>query len=71
MPTDQALSLCPQTKLNDELNHDKDSYSVQTGFWVQCYCWVERSAYVALGCMLGYVALMCWGIFWCSDMLCE
>ena len=42
MPTDQALSLCPQTKLNDELNHDKDSYSVPTGFWDQSY-WGERS----------------------------
>ena len=43
MPTDQALSLCPQTKLSNELNHDKDSYSVPTGFWDQGY-WGERSA---------------------------
>ena len=43
MPINQALSLCPQTKLNDELNHDKDSHSVPTGFWDQGY-WGERSA---------------------------
>ena len=28
MPTDQALSLCPQTKLSDELNHDKAKVAV-------------------------------------------
>ena len=42
MPTDQAVSLCTQTKL-DELNHDKGTYSVPTGFWDQGY-WGERSA---------------------------
>ena len=42
MPTDQALSLCPQTKLSDELNHDKDSYSVPKGFWDQGF-WGEGS----------------------------
>ena len=44
MPTDQALSLSPQTKLNDvRRNHDKDWYSVPTGFWEQGY-WGEGSA---------------------------
>ena len=38
MPTDQALSLCPQTKLD----HDKGTYSVPTGFWDQGY-WGEGS----------------------------
>eukprot|EP00964_Phaeocystis_antarctica_P009909 scaffold5380_cov62-Phaeocystis_antarctica.AAC.1 len=28
MPTDQALSLCPQTKFSDELNHDKAKVAV-------------------------------------------
>ena len=36
------MSLCPQTKLSDELNHDKDSYSVPKGFWDQGY-WGEGS----------------------------